>query len=544
MSAQPSSPPLDNGRVLPVRQSLLAMLGLCFVTMLVAVDQTVVGTALPTIVAELNGFELYAWVATAYLLTSVITIPVFGRLGDYYGRKPFVIASIVVFTIASVLCGMADTMLQLVLARALQGIGGGMLVGTAFACVPDLFTDTHVRLRWQVLLTASFGIANAFGPSLGGFLTQYMGWRSVFYVNLPIGVISLFCIWRFLPHIKQVQHGKIRLDWQGAVLIALGLGSLQVFVELLPLHGASFYMVLLGVLSVAAFAVLIYWEKRCDDPLLPLDMFHNKSLVALFILSLLTGFVMFTLLFYLPLLLQGGFGLSPQEVGLLITPLVVFITVGSIANSRIVVRLNSPNHILYLGFGLMVLSCLGMLLTERNTAYWLVAVYMMLGGTGLGFVMPNLTVFAQETAGRALLGISTALLQSVRMIGGMFGMAIVGTLVAHHYSGAVRQSIPQGKGTSWITMLEDPQVLVSQSIQSDFMAQVQHLGIQGEALIEAARMSLVSAVHFGLTVTLLVAVVALAWVYRVPRVSLSRAVATIHSESRPGVDKPSTKEHS
>lgn len=533
MSPRPSLESPDNGRVLPVRQSLLAMLGLCFVTMLVAVDQTVVGTALPTIVAELNGFELYAWVATSYLLTSVITIPIFGRLGDFHGRKPFVIASIIVFTVASALCGIAETMLQLVLGRALQGIGGGMLIGTAFACVPDLFTDTHVRLRWQVLLTASFGIANAFGPSLGGFLTHYMGWRSVFYVNLPIGVVGLYFIWRFLPHIKQAQRGSIRLDWQGAGLIALGLGSLQVFVELVPLHGASLSMVLLGLFSVAAFAVLIYWEKRCQEPLLPPDMFRNKSLVALFFLSLFTGFVMFTLLFYLPLLLQGGFGLSPQQVGLLITPLVVFITVGSIANSRIVVRLNSPNHILYLGFGLMVLACAGMVVTQKTTSHWVVAVYMMLGGTGLGFVMPNLTVFAQETAGRALLGISTALLQSVRMIGGMFGLALVGTVVGHYHAGSVRQSIPQGDGTSWMALLEDPQVLVSQAVQNDFIIQMRDAGLQGDALIEIARTSLVSAVHSGLTLTLLTALIALAWVYRVPRISFSRTVAASDQPAPP-----------
>jgi MFS family permease len=145
------------------------MLGVSFVSMLVALDQTVVGTALPTIVAELKGFELYAWVATLYLLTSVITVPIFGRLGDYYGRKPFVIASIVVFTAASVLCGAANNMLFLVLARGLQGIGGGMLVGTAFACIPDLFPDSVVRLRWQVLMSSAFGIANAVGPSLGAF---------------------------------------------------------------------------------------------------------------------------------------------------------------------------------------------------------------------------------------------------------------------------------------------------------------------------------------------------------------------------------------
>jgi len=185
MTAPAPTSPHSPGQILPFRQTLLAMLGMCFVMMLVAIDQTVVGTALPTIVAELRGFELYAWVATSYLLTSVITVPIFGRLGDYYGRKPFVVAAIVLFTLASVLCGAADTMLELVLARALQGIGGGMLVGTAFACIPDLFPDPHVRLRWQVMLSAAFGIANAVGPTLGGALTEHYGWRSVFYVNLP-----------------------------------------------------------------------------------------------------------------------------------------------------------------------------------------------------------------------------------------------------------------------------------------------------------------------------------------------------------------------
>src|SRR5690554_6463227 len=176
----------------PFHHTLRAVLGLCVVAMMVAVDQTVVGTALPTVVAELQGFELYAWVATAYLLASVVTVPIFGRLGDFYGRKPFVIASIIVFSLGSVLCGLADTMLQLVLARAIQGVGGGMLLGTAFACIPDLFPDPHVRLRWQILFSAAFGVANGIGPTLGGFLTQYAGWRSVFFVNLPLGLIGLF----------------------------------------------------------------------------------------------------------------------------------------------------------------------------------------------------------------------------------------------------------------------------------------------------------------------------------------------------------------
>jgi EmrB/QacA subfamily drug resistance transporter len=511
----------ENGRVLSVRKSLMAMLGLCFVTMLVAIDQTVVGTALPTIVAELNGFELYAWVATSYLLTSIITIPIFGRLGDYYGRKPFVVASVIVFTLASMLCGMADSMLQLVLARALQGIGGGMLVGTAWASVPDLFPDSRVRLRWQVLLSAAFGISNAVGPSLGGFLTQHAGWRSVFYVNVPIGVLSLFFIWRCLPHIRSQRMGRIHLDWQGALLLALGLGSLQLFVEFLPMYGASLPMVALGITGLAVFVGLYHWEKRCPEPLLPLDMFRNRGLAALFLLSVFTGVVMFALLFYAPLLLQGGFGLTPQETGMLITPLVVCITVGSISNGRIITRLSNPNYMLYAGFIMLTLCLTGLVTTHQQTSRWLLISYMAIGGTGLGFVMPNLTVFAQEAAGRSLLGIATAMLQSMRMIGGMLGTALVGTMINHFYASGVRASLASASPNAWAHLLEDPQVLVNNKLQSDFILQLQRLSLNGDAFIEAARMALVSAIHSGLLTALAFTLLAVIWVSRVPAPSFT-----------------------
>ena len=330
------SKPHSPGQVLPFRQSLMAMMGMCFVVMMVAIDQTVVSTALPTVVAELKGFEYYAWVATSYLLASVITIPIFGRLGDYYGRKPFVVAAIVVFIVASVLCGTATSMPALVAARALQGVGGGMLVGTAFACIPDLFPDSYVRLRWQVMFSSAFGIANAIGPSLGGILTEYYGWRSVFYVNLPVGLLGLWFVVRHLPHMRHGDPGaRIRLDWPGAILIALALGGLQLSVELLPQHGVTNVILALGAGSVAALALLLWWERRCPSPLLPLDMFRNPNLAGLFTLAFLIGVIMFSLLMYAPLLLQGGFGLSPKDAGLLVTPMVVCITVGSIANGRL-----------------------------------------------------------------------------------------------------------------------------------------------------------------------------------------------------------------
>ncbi|WP_229011343.1 MDR family MFS transporter [Paraburkholderia gardini] len=518
----------SSGQVLPFRESLMAMLGVSFVTMLVALDQTVVGTALPTIVAELKGFELYAWVATSYLLTSVITVPIFGRLGDYYGRKPFVIASIIVFTGASVLCGMANSMLFLVLARGLQGIGGGMLVGTAFACIADLFPDSVVRLRWQVLMSSAFGIANAVGPSLGGFLTQYYGWRSVFYVNLPVGVVSLFFVWRFLPHLRHVEHEtKMRLDWPGALLIAVALGCLQLFVELLPKHGISGVAPLLLAISLVSGWALWKWEKHFAQPILPLDMFRNRSLSALFTLSVLGGFTMFSLLFYAPLLFQGGFGLSPKEAGLVITPLVVFITIGSIANGRFVSRMRNPNLMLYAGFTLLAISCLGVVIATRGMPRSILMTFMILGGMGLGFVMPNLTIFAQQTAGREHLGIATALLQSLRMIGGMLGTALTGTFVSHMYASGVRTALENDHATQWFDDLGDPQILINHEAQVPLLSQLAHAGHNGALLLEAARESLVSAIHIGLAVAAVIAVASVWLSRRVPPIKLVRHVEPV-----------------
>lgn len=511
------------GMLLSVKESLLAMLGLGFVTMMVAIDQTVVSTALPTVVAELRGFQLYAWVTTAYLLTCIITIPIFGRLGDFYGRKPFVVSSIVLLLLASVLCGLAQSMGHLVVGRALQGIAGGMMLGTAFAVVPDLFPDPRVRLRWQVILSSSYGVANAVGPTLGGFLTYYMGWRTVFFMNIPLGLAGLYFIWRHLPHVRQVQQSNIRLDWQGAILIALALAGLQFLVQWLPVHGASLSMVVLGLFTLACGMVFVWWEKRCQAALIPLDMFQDRSITIMCLLSIFLGFTMFGLLIYAPLLLQGGFGLTAREVGVLITPLVVSITFGSIISSRVVPRIRKPDYILYSGFFLLALcSGIFLLVDADSSRIWLVL--SLTGcGVGLGFVMPNLTIFSQELAGRSRLGIVTAVMQSTRMIGGMLGTAVIGSVVSHYYLQRVRELDVSafGKG-NWLARLEDPQVLVNSQIQSEFIGVLQRQGLHGETFILHAREALIWGIHAGLALGVVMAILALIWLFRMPHFQFSR----------------------
>ncbi|HVC49790.1 MAG TPA: MDR family MFS transporter [Burkholderiales bacterium] len=504
------------------RESLLAMMGLFFVVMMVALDQTVVGTALPTIVADLKGFDLYAWVATSYLLTSVITVPIFGRLGDFFGRKYFVVASIIIFTLASALCGLASSMSFLVIARSLQGIGGGMLVGTAFACVPDLFPDPHARLQWQIIISTAFGLANAIGPSLGGFLTQYYGWRSVFYVNLPIGILSLWFVWRHMPHIRNSYHrGSMSLDWIGALLIALVLGSLQLFVEFVLRQGTHLVSTVFALVCIGAIIGLLYHERRAKQPVLPLEMFRERALSALFMLSVCIGFILFAWMFYLPLMLQGGFGLSPNAAGLIITPLVVCITVGSIASGRLITRIPSISIIMNTGIVLLIAAGVGMTVLEPDRGHVLTLTYMIVGGLGIGLVMPNLTIFTQELAGRSHLGIATALIQSFRMVGGMIGTALVGSVVNRFYTSSVSDYLDLHHASALRTSLTDPQILVNPVAKEALKAHAQIYHVDGALLIDMARQSLIHSVHVSLILPVGAAIGALWLMRRVPPMKLS-----------------------
>jgi EmrB/QacA subfamily drug resistance transporter len=502
------------------RQKLLAMMGLCFVLMMVALDQTVIGTALPTVIAELNGFELYAWVGTSYLLTSVIAVPIFGKLGDEYGRKPFVVIAIVLFTLASMLCGMAQSMLQLVFARALQGIGGGMLVATSFASIPDIFPDTHERLRWQVLFSTAFGLANAVGPSIGGYLTEYWGWRWVFFVNLPVGILSLAFIWYFLPKIRYSNQPPSRMDWLGAFLIALTLGSLQLMVEWLLQDKYSVLLIPLGVLGIIAGFTLFWWERRCENPILPLGMFKNNILGPVFALSSMMGFCLFAIMYYAPLMFQGGFGLSPNQAGILVTPLAVFITVGSIVNGRIMSRIDSPNVVLYVGLAAFLISALAMTQVTILTAHIMIFSAMALGGLGIGLLLPNLTLIVQASAARTQLGIATAMLQSMRMVGSMMGAAVIGSIISSQYTSKIHTILTLKSAPELAPSLDNPQILFSHEKSAQFL-QLFHLSqSEGLHLLTSAREALVTAVHDSQWFITGLVLVAFWLAYRIPKVNI------------------------
>jgi EmrB/QacA subfamily drug resistance transporter len=520
---------------LPFRDALLAMLGIGLVNMLVALDQTVVSTALPSIVAELHGFEYYAWIASAYLLASVVTVPVFGRLGDYFGRKRFVIAAVIVFTIASVLCGLATGMRFLAVARGLQGIGGGMMVGTAFASIPDLFPDPRARVRWQVVMAAAYGIGTAAGPSLGGWLSEHFGWRSTFMVNLPVGALAFYFIWAYLPAYRPARHahmGEVRIDWTGAALVALVLGSFQMVIEAVPKDGFTPGNLVLAAVVAAGAAALLACERRATHPIIPLDLFRDPQLVTLFILSILSGFVMFSLIFFAPLLLQGGFGLSPQRAGLLATPIAACIALGSVINTRIVIRLPKPTAILSVGFALLVIASVSLSLATRRTPYLWLELAMSAVGVGLGFILNNLNVFGQEIAGRERFGITTALLQSTRMVGGMLGTSIVATIVNHRYAAGVGDALAvlgAPLQARWLPQLADPRVLIDPALRDGLVAQMKAAGLDGAGLIEAVRHVLVDAIHLGIGLTGVAALGAAILVRRISHIRFGRPAGSAKS---------------
>ncbi|MGB4813130.1 MAG: MDR family MFS transporter [Methylophilaceae bacterium] len=508
---------------------LLAMIGLCFVLIMVALDQTVIGTALPTVVAELNGFELYAWVGTSYLLTSVVAVPIFGKLGDEYGRKSFIIIAIVLFTVASMLCGMAQSMLQLVLARALQGIGGGMLVATSFASIPDIFPDTHERLRWQVLFSTAFGLANAVGPSIGGYLTEYWGWRWVFFVNLPVGILSLAFIWRFLPKIRHSNQPPSPMDWLGAFLIALTLGSLQLMVEWLLQNKPAIQLVPLAIIGFVSGFTLFWWELRCKNPVIPLGMFKDNILGPVFALSSMMGFCLFAVMYYAPLMFQGGFGLSPNQAGALVTPLAVFITVGSIVNGRIMSRIDSPNLVLYFGLSAFLISAVTMTQVTILTSHTMIIVAMALGGLGMGLLLPNLTLIVQASAAKTQLGIATAMLQSMRMVGSMMGAAVIGSIISSQYTSKIHSLLTIKNSTQLEYSLDNPQILFSNEKSEQFLHLLPLNRNEGLHLLAYAKEALVNAVHDSQWFITVLVLLAFWLAYYIPKVNIHSKVTKVTS---------------
>jgi len=501
------------------------MLGVCFAIVLSALDQTLINVALPRIVAELNGFALYSWVGTAYLLTSAIALPITGRLGDLFGRKRFVLAAVVIFLTGSAGCALADSMTWLLVARIGQGIGSGMLVGTTFACVADIFPDRARRMRWQIMLSSAFGISNLSGPSLGGFLTEHYGWRSIFLVTLPVGLAALIVIALFLPAGQGTRRAGERIDWLGAALLALVI-TLTLLAIQAGAARAGQGVFSLQFVALVAGALLTGWQfirvqHRVAQPILPLHLFALRGVRLLALVSLFGGASLFVLMFYAPLLLQAGFGFSPNTAGMLITPLVAGIAFGSLINGRLFNRLAQPHRLLPFGLGCFAVLWLAVLALAPGMPAWLILLVFGATGLSLGFLFPNLVVQMQSSVARQDMGVASALVQSSRMLGNMAGVALAGVLVFNGYHASFDAAVAaQQRPAALAQQFTDPQALVNVTTQATLRAAAQAAGPAAVAELEAtladARGAIIDGVHRGFWMAWGIAILCFLIARRVP----------------------------
>lgn len=414
------------------RELLLAMAGVSATVVVVAFDSTIVTTTLPRVAEALNGMALYSWVGTGYLLATAASILIFGRLGDIFGRKTLMLISVSLVALGSIACGLSQSMEQLILFRTLQGVGGGMMAATAFAAPADLFPDARQRVRWMALVSAAFAMASGIGPVLGGAATQALSWRAAFFIAPISAVVALFLLARYFPRIRPVHTESRRIDWIGAFLLVIAVAAPLAAVELIFApgdHAQPKLGLALAVAAVAAITLLILHQQRVASPIFPLRILAPSESRLLNITSLIVGAVMFVLIFYSPLLLQASLGYTPSEAGLLMTPLVAAISVGSILNGRLFHKQSEPQRLMVFGSGLLAVGCLMVLLISPGTSAWWILAAFFINGTALGFLLPNLTLFMQMLSERRDLGVASALVQTTRAIGSATGTAAVGVLI-------------------------------------------------------------------------------------------------------------------
>lgn len=426
-TSQPNSPELSR------RELLWAMSGVAWALVVAAFDSTIVSTSMPKVAEALDGMALYAWAGTAYFLASAITILIFGRLGDLYGRKPLMLASLAIVGIGSVLAGLSQSMPQLIAFRVLQGLGGGMMVATTFTAPADLFPDPRKRVRWMVITSASYAVASGLGPMLGGMVTQALGWRAAFFITPGAAVISFALTWKYFPRIRPTHASGKRLDWLGAFLVTVAVGAPLAGLEMLIAENAHDHIWWALGLVVAGFGagyLLIPVERRAEMPIFPLRILNSRESILLNLAGLLTGGVMYILIFYLPLLLQDVFGYSPSHAGLLMTPLVAVMPLGSMMNAQLLPKQTNPERLLVLGSALLGLGCLLTMSFTANSPTWWVLTVLSITGLGLGFLLPNYTLFMQMISDQRDVGAASALVQTMRSLGSALGTALVGIVIA------------------------------------------------------------------------------------------------------------------
>ena len=450
---------------------------------LVALDQTIIATALGKIVEEFNAYDSLSWIVTAYLLTTTITVPIAGKLSDLFGRKIMLLIGVGVFGIGSLMSGMSGDVNQLVLWRAFQGIGGGIITANAFTIIADLF-EARERGRWQGMIGAVFGLSSVIGPLLGGWLTdgQHLfnfttDWRWTFFINVPVAIIAFFLISTFCPPLKHAKKPKV--DYLGAIFLSLALATLVLAVDNteaifkdvmanLNLTLTGLRVIMAGIVVVST-AIFIWVEHKAEQPILPLRFFKNRTYSLVMITALLFGAAFMGSILYLTQFNQQVFGASPTESGLMLIPMVVGIMTASISSGQIISRTGKYKR--FMEFGVILATIMIALLTTLTpeSPYWYEALIMIALGFGLGFVMPVMNIAVQNEFKQHELGVATSSIQLFRGLGSTIGIAVFGAMLTagltNNLDGvkdsAYVQSLKQSPAASKLGDLSDSNTLLN-----------------------------------------------------------------------------------
>lgn len=448
---------------LSLRSKLIIMLSVMASLLLVALDQTIIATALGTIVEEFNAFDALSWIVTAYLVTTTITVPIAGKLSDLFGRRRLLLIGVAIFTAGSLLSGISGNVTELIMWRALQGIGGGIITANAFTIVGDLFAARE-RGRWQGLMGAVFGLSSVIGPLLGGWLTDGQGifglttdWRWTFYINVPIGILAFIVIAIFCPPLKH--NKKPRVDYAGAALLTIMLATLifavdnteNIFAGFMEATGLSlvWLRVIMYAIVAMSLAAFIAVERRAVEPILPLRFFKNRNFVLVMTVAGLFGAAFMGSILYLTQFNQQVFGASPTDSGLMLLPMVGGVMFSSILSGQLISRIGKYKIFMQIGFIVATLSMMLLTFLTPESSYGYEAIIMVVLGLGMGVAMPVMNLAVQNEFKQADLGAATSSSQLFRSLGSTIGTAVFGAVL----TAGILMNVDSIKDTAYLQQL-------------------------------------------------------------------------------------------
>src|SRR5688572_26890731 len=425
---------------------ILVTAGIMLSLFLASMESTVVATAMPTIVGQLGGLEHFSWVFSAFMLASTTTVPLYGKLSDIYGRRKLYVFAMALFLIGSVLCGLANSMTQLILARALQGIGAGGIMPLAFILIGEMFS-LEQRTRMQGVFSGVWGVSSIAGPLLGGFIVDQLSWHWIFYINVPFGLLAAALVafaWRDQVH----SHARPAVDYAGAALLTVGVVLLLLgLMELGTSRGWIFITA-----SVVFFILLVVVEWRASDPILPIPLFRDSLFSTAVAHGLLTGWAVFGTISFIPLFVQTVLGANATQAGITITPMLLGWVGGSIFGTRILLRVGY-RRLSLIGTIIFVVGAFLLMSAGVSSSQILVMVFVTLMGIGMGLSIPAFVIAVQTTVERRHLGTATSMLQFSRSMGGTLGVSVMGAALSARLASNLRAS---GLDPSLVEQLLEP----------------------------------------------------------------------------------------